>query len=442
MTYVRRDEAHEDYHLWSAFVVMASLIGRKLWVTRPYQRVYPNIYVILIGPQGNRKTAAKILAQKVLKDVGGIPFSSESTTREDLIKKMSEQEQSFEADGVTDTYAPMTICVNEFKEFLAIDPARMIHFITHVYDADYYDYSVRGRPEPDIIYNPYLCILACETPEWIVDRLKDKIVTGGFSRRVLYIYQTAHYRYVDTEMPPECVAAHQFILKDAQRVRDMAGEMKFSAEARKWYDHWYINYAMPEETSMVGFYESKHTMLTKIAMLVSASENSARVIELNHFQLALSLIEQTEKNMPRLFAGGGRNELSTVAIKITDLLERVGGPISEEQVLVALFHDCRDNREAESVLAHLYRSKKAVRFLKGNVPYLCSISYLPESVRKLIGHVGDSKSDSAVAGGLQSAPSIAPADLPVPPPSPQPTSPSVSAEPTAEPQIDEVQPSE
>lgn len=415
MTYVAKDEANENYHRWSCLVTIAAFLGRKVWVQRPYQRIYANIYAMLVGPQGNRKTAAKSIAQDIMREVGGIPFACEATTREYLIELMKKSEEAFTFKEKTDTFAPLTICVTEFKEFVAKDPVGIITFLTAIYDQDFYDYGTMKRGQ-DVIYNPYLNMLACETPEWLTGRLKESVVTGGFSRRLIYLYETEHYNYIVDELPLEQTTARVNLIKEARRIKEITGEYKFAPDAKAWYDKWYLRKEKPLDPGLIGFYESKHTLLTKIAMVVSASESSELVIRLPHFEIAFDFINKAEVNMSRVFAGAGRNELGPVSVKVADLLERVKTPIPEKEVFSFLFHDCRDQREMDAVIGQLVRTRKAIRYSipvqtkSGPVSraFLCSPAHLPEAVQRELARVDESSRDLTVADNPPPQPSSTP----------------------------------
>jgi len=414
MTFVERDEAHPNYHLWGCLVVIATLVGRKVWFRRAYQRVYANIYVILVGPQGNRKTAARDICHDFLAQVGGVAFACEATTREQLIKEMTQSQFPFRHNGVDEMYAPMTILATEFKEFLSIDPGRMINFLTAVYDRDYYDYSVRGRIDADVLTNPYLNILACETPDWLTDRLKERIVSGGFSRRVVYVYEVEHARFVDNDLTPAAQAARTRMLRDAIRFKNVVGELSFSPECQEFYNHWYLHPAPPPDPVLAGFYESKHTLATKIAMLVSLSESNSMIIEQKHFEGALGIISAAEKNMARVFVGSGRNELSHVAVKAYDVIEKAGKPVSEKQVLVHLFSDCRNAAERDDVIAHLVRSGKVVRYPAVDRWMLCAAHHVPKEVVEQLRRAAETKPGLGASSNQSSPPVVTPASTQVP----------------------------
>src|SRR5690606_611404 len=43
-------DAPYQYHVFSAFALMASLLGRRVWVRDGAGKLYPNLFVLLLGP--------------------------------------------------------------------------------------------------------------------------------------------------------------------------------------------------------------------------------------------------------------------------------------------------------------------------------------------------------------------------------------------------------
>lgn len=360
LEFVHLNEAHENYHLWSCFATLASLAERRVWVTRAYQKIYPNMYIVMVGPQGNRKTAAKDIAQDILRDVGDTQFSCESTTREDLIDKMEQNEHTFMYDGVLQSYLPMMICVTELKEFLSVDPGRMINFLTAVYDSNFFDYGTRHRGT-NVLLNPCLNMLACETPDWLTERLKDKIVSGGFSRRVLYVYETEHQRIVVEQLPKACIEARKRCIERGKKVKQVSGEFTWEPEAKNFFNDWYLKLDIPEEKSMKGYFESKHTLLLKVAMLISLSEEDSLIIRVGHLELGLTYLSLVEENMPMVFIGGGRNELATASGRVIEKLKKAKRPVRESEIKTMLWGDCRNTLEMNEVIEQTVRAGKVKR---------------------------------------------------------------------------------
>ena len=113
--FVKENEAHPTYHLFSGLVALSSIVSRRVWIAQGYFDVHPNLYVTLVGPPGNRKTTAMSVCKKLLREIGSdlVPMSAECQTKESVVKQMAENERSFTTDDTTqptiyDTAAAMT----------------------------------------------------------------------------------------------------------------------------------------------------------------------------------------------------------------------------------------------------------------------------------------------------------------------------------------------
>lgn len=380
LKFVELNEAHENYHVWSCIAALSAIVGRRVWIKRAYEIVYPSLYVVLVGPPGNRKTAAKNLAQDLLRDIGGVVFSSEATTREALIGQMEQNETTFMIKDELRSFLGMFICVTELKEFIAVDPVRMINFLTAVYDQNFFDYSTKGSGT-NILLNPCLSMLACETQEWISDRLKDKIVSGGFSRRVVYVLEMDHKRIIVDELPKELVLARKECVRLGKEIQGVAGEFEWDPAAKKKYDEWYLTFKPPEGGSLKHYYESKHTLLLKVGMLIARSESPKLILKWEHIEIADQFLARVEKNMSKVFAGGGRNELEVVAVKVNDYLLQFGGPILERQLGAVLWRDCRNDVEREQVLKHLSEQGVVRRYRLNEKNWVCATEHLPSQIK-------------------------------------------------------------
>src|SRR5580692_7400293 len=121
------NECHPTYHTFCSLLALSSIVSRRVWLSMDYFTIYPNLYVVLVGPPGNRKTSAMVSAKALLRELGNIPFSGECISKEKLVLDMVDEERVL--DGLPDSekenriYSPMTICVTELSEFLQISAA-------------------------------------------------------------------------------------------------------------------------------------------------------------------------------------------------------------------------------------------------------------------------------------------------------------------------------
>lgn len=376
------NEASQTYHLWAGLVVLSSIVSRRVWIDLGHVVIYGNLYVVLVGAPGNRKTTAMSSAKKMMREVGDIPFSAEAMSKEGLVKLMAEHEQAYMLNGIPKTCSAMTVCVTELKEFIGTSNERMINFLTTIFDQDFYDYKTRNM-EDLTITNPYLTILACETPEWITLRLKDDVISGGFSRRAIFVYESGgRKRIAFPEISSAARLSWERALTHAKRIKNITGEFKWDPEAREFYKNWYENFKIPQDPSLVGYFESKHIQALKVAIGVAVSENTDLVMRTEYIKTALDILAHVETNLGKVFEGMGRNELNSVSSKILEVLSINREPMSEKQ-LQAVTWKWANAQEFTQILNHLLSSDKVTAWENRttNKKFICLKGSEPADVR-------------------------------------------------------------
>src|SRR5258706_8486709 len=91
LEYTDSSEPPTTFHIWCALATIAGALQRRVYLQQGLERtIYPNLYVILIGPSGRtRKGVALGIAKELLGTVQTISISPESSSgREALIMAM------------------------------------------------------------------------------------------------------------------------------------------------------------------------------------------------------------------------------------------------------------------------------------------------------------------------------------------------------------------
>ena len=372
LTYAKGCETPELYDLWAALATLSSVVSRRVWINQGYFTIYPNLYIVLVGAPGGRKTTAMNMTKDMLRELGTIPFAATSITKEALCRYMATQcLRSFLVPGTErmKEYTPITMCLTELSHFLGVNSAHMIDFLTTIYDQEYYDAKTKNKGD-DIIPGPYLTVLACTTPSNITRYLKEDVISGGFSRRALFAFE------LDEGDPiafPSITAEAQTAWNDcvtwAKQLEPVAGEFTWSSRATAWYKNWYeeLFHSLKTHTDIMtrGYYKSKHIQLLKVAMLITLSETMELVLKEEHLLVGLEILEKLETNLPKVFEGMGRNELAPVAARMLDLLEMAGQPVPEKKLVAEFFRDA-DTRELYGVISHLVTTGKVVQLEEKN----------------------------------------------------------------------------
>lgn len=379
-TYCEGSETPELYDIWSSLVALSSIVSRRVWLDLGYFRIYANLYVVLVGAPGGRKTSSMSICKELLEDIGNISFSATCQTKESLCKYMSSDcIKMFEYDAklvdatgatvekhIKKQYTPVTLCLTELSHFLGSGTsAHMIDFLTTIYDAEHYDAKTKGRGE-DIIPGPYLTILACTTPSNITRYLKEDVISGGFSRRTLFAFELDDGEPIPfPEITPTGAKAWLACIEWGKKLQTVVGEFTWTPEAKTWYAEWYtvLFKSVKEKAGLMtyGYFRSKHIQLLKVAMLVALSETTELVLRIDHLLIASSMLDKLEKNMNKVFEGMGRNELSAVSARIIEFCSMLNKPVPEKEIMSAFFKDA-ETKELYTIINHLVSTEKLVQF--------------------------------------------------------------------------------
>lgn len=355
-------EVHPNHAIWAGLVTLSSLAGKRVSIDMGHFEVFTNLYVVFVAPPGHRKSTAMDFAGRFLEECKGIPVGVDCVTKEAIVGAMMSGTTSFVEEGKPPfVYTPLTILATELSEFIGASKDGMINFLTTLFDkrGDYSYQTIKRGVEH--ITLPYLVLLGCTTPAWITARLRDDVISGGFSRRAIFVYETERARRIAfPTVTDEMRTAWDDALAYAEKIRKVRGKFTWEPAARDFFEQWYTNLVVPRDPMLTGYYESKHVQLLKIAQLISLSDSTDLVLRLDHLQFGLGLLDMVEQNLSRVFEGVGRNELNGLAATMCDLVRSAGGGIPEKKVIGMMFSHGTEG-EIRQVVDHLINTERLVR---------------------------------------------------------------------------------
>jgi hypothetical protein len=235
-------ECPRSFHVWSALSILGAVIGRKVWFDRKIHVVYPNIYVGLVGDAGSGKSTAKGVVKTIMvQEFPHLMISESIQSREDIAEKMGRTDCCTtwkNEKGEIQEYRPYFLIVNELANFLSVDTRKMVDFLVDMYDENYFSTGFKSTTSQKF-KNPYVSMLACVQPTWIMSNLKLDLFSGGLGRRLILVYEEKTGLIAEPFIPPGGEAAIQKVLTHLHRAEKLQGEFKMPDPARKWWKKWY-----------------------------------------------------------------------------------------------------------------------------------------------------------------------------------------------------------
>jgi len=319
LEYTKESESPDSYHLWTGLSVLASAVRRRVWVDQGIYILYPNMYVILVGPPGRVAKSTTIrLGRRLLLGVPEIVFSADSLTREELIRVMGKESW-------------ITIHSTELSSLIEPSGIKMIQFLTDIYDGDYqWRYSTKGQGK-DTLEAPILNILAGTTPSYIADGMPEDVIGHGFTSRVIFVYEE-DTRFDNPKPKPPPKALVDALIEDLNTISKLEGKFEYGEGAWEFYDKYYrtLRHNIPEDHRIEGFHWRKRAHVLKLAMLLSVSESDDLIIRKTDFETAVDLLESIEPSMPKTFSAVGKYEHAGDLERIWSQIERHQGMTTEE----------------------------------------------------------------------------------------------------------------
>jgi hypothetical protein len=321
--YSSGNEAPDPFHQWGAYAVLSSCCGPNLWKDMGIiGNIQPNLYILFVGPPGIKKSTAKDIARRLLGKIHTnkhpIPFSPDSCSKEALIKHMSEEKSPckmvFSWNDKLRHYTKVSIFSDEFVNLVQVggDPLAWVQLLTEIYNPQpAFSTATISRGSVNLPY-PYVTLLGCMTPELTKSLINDNALSGGFSRRTIYIFANRNSKPVpEPVITEEQKEAELVLIERGKQIQQLTGKFEFTDCGKKAYNEWYAtNFHELESATTAAqqnFLQSKSVQVLKVAMLSRLAISDQLIISKDELDLAVALVTDAQQHIDTIFAGVGRN---------------------------------------------------------------------------------------------------------------------------------------
>lgn len=308
--------APKSFHLWSALSIIAGALERKVWL--PWNATtthYPNLYVFLVANPGIGKSSALDRAVDLLAGLGThdglspINIIAEQITEAKLIDSMLDSSKSY-MDGSKliqhcSGYYHASEASNAIKEVFG----NPIPCFTSFYDCPR-TFRKSTKKDGDVLVNNicFNMIAGC-TFEFLGKLITDDNIMGGFASRIIYVpfreKMVREVKFQDGLGAVESAEQERMRLAlqaDLRDIYQMQGAFTAEPAYARAYEKWFLEYEEYRQSNPSEKLQSllvrRPTIMLKLGMILSASENSDRVLRLHHIDGAQKLIESVESQLP------------------------------------------------------------------------------------------------------------------------------------------------
>ncbi len=374
LEYTAKTECPTFFHRWTAVTSLAAYLGRSTYFRHGHFTLHPNLYTMLIGSPGTKKSSAIKIGAKLLKQAGYNTFAARKTRQEkfllDLAPGSGEDclqseddilDSNLFGEGI-DSYAsaPPSECfiaADEFNNFIGVGNLEFMSILGELWDYEgVYDYRLKNSKDI-YIPEPTITILGGNTPTGFSQAFPSEAIGQGFFSRLLLVYgEPSGIKY--TIPPAPDTELQKRLVEFLHKVRaTLHGEVTMTEEAYTLLDKIYNAWETIDDVRFEHYANRRLTHLLKLCLVVVASRLSM-VIEMQDIVYANTLLTFTEQLMPKALGEFGKARNSEVAHKVVQLIDGVKVPVAFKSIWKHIHSDLESRDKLVVILTNLMEAGK------------------------------------------------------------------------------------
>jgi Protein of unknown function (DUF3987) len=349
----------------------AAMLGRNVWLPFGNGRLFPNLYVALIGTPGVRKSTAVNTMRKQVQAAGFSLFASEKITMQKFLMDLGgyqlEQSYSGKLEDMSldnlqvDSNDPERISQSflahgEFLDLIGQNNQPFITLLGELWDKDEpYSYRIKGG-ESLLIPNICVDLLAGATPKGLGLMFPPSISDQGMlSRTILVCARPSGKKFaMPVPTPPELTAK---IVSNYRRLRDLHGSMTMTSEATVLNEKIYKSWAGFKDPRLEGYGARRQMQLLKISMIFAAMRDSLSIVATDMMQ-AHTFLSYVEMLMPAALGGYGSGRYADVTHKVLLAVRQATKPITILELIRMFMSDVDKPAHVQEILSGLHSTNQ------------------------------------------------------------------------------------
>lgn len=340
---------------WMGLFTLSSLVKRNVHWPKHLMgsySIYPNFYIVLVGePAVVRKSTTVDFAKELLSNAP-VTFAGDVTSHSKILDAL-----------VQSPDASLSIVSTEFSSLIQTTPEATYELLTDIFDNKAsFAWSTWAHGDKKV-EKPVVNMVAATTPAWMARQPREYFVEGGFSSRVLFLYEEEprqkeiYYDHLDQQ---HLTDLERSLIEDLNLIGKIEGDVRHdTTKTKEHIRNWYKKMvAENPDPKLKGYYGRKHVHAHKVATLLSIAEGDSLKITMKHWKESLSMLAYIEGKMSRVFAGMGSNPFAMMMEGIVEYLRIRKEETTFKQIAQRFYSDGITLEQLKAGLAYLCTAGK------------------------------------------------------------------------------------
>lgn len=326
LDYTSGTEVPTFFYRWSMIAGLGAWLARDVWITHGHQKIYPNMYVVLMGDPGTKKSTAIKRVKKLLKGAGYDTFAAEKISKEKFLLDLGSSSEAeagdfLDGDLWNDTdVKECFIAADEFNDFFANNILEFCSTLGVLWDYDgIYENKIKNGQSVQIP-NPTISILGGTTATTFSTTFPPEIIGQGFFSRTIAVHARPTGKRITFPKSPsdeDTAIMYEYL---TQIKGACQGELMMTDEARDLIDQIYQTWEELEDIRFQSYANRRLMHLLKMIIIHTMARLSP-VVEARDVIYANTVLHHTELFMPAAYGEFGQSNNSKLTHKILQVLD-------------------------------------------------------------------------------------------------------------------------
>lgn len=386
--YTADTEPNWWYHRWCLYSAVGALLGRRFYFEHGHFTVNTNLYCMLIGDTGSRKSSAIRLMGKLVRAAGYSNIAADRSSKERFLSDLqggtedadltlpgssrrrrspitdnTTAENLWGTDAIDDSPREIYVIADEFNDFVGTNNIEFASLLGTLWDYEgVYEYRIKTGKSARVP-NPTISILGGNTAQGITIAFPQELLNQGFFGRLILVYGERSGRKITFPKKPTAEATNCFVARLQKIQLTVQGAVSLESKAADVLDTLYKQWPEMQDSRFKSYANRRFTQLLKLCTINAVCRTST-TISVADVTLANTVLAAAEELMPRALGEFGAAKNSKVANKLLDLLRTVTRPMQIQELWMQVHKDLDKMVDLANILQGLDAAGK-IHHVKG-----------------------------------------------------------------------------
>lgn len=365
LSYIGETEAPSTFHRWSCLAILGAYLGRRYNFQHGHFNIASNLYVMLMGGAGSRKSTAIKIAASLIRKAGYTTIAAERSTKEKFLMDLAGEDTGSTIDlmdqnlfgPALDRDSEILIAADEFNTFVGNGNIEFLSLLGVLWDYNGPFEDRKKNSKSLIINDPTVSILAGNTATgFSLAFPAEAIGQGIFSRLILIHGEKTDKRITFPEAPSP--TQEKLLIDLLYAIRQVAsGNAVITPPAKSLLDSIYKSWNGFPDVRFESYANRRFSHLIKLCLIVSAA-SLRNCIEDCDVVYANTILTHAEHSMSKALGEFGKARNSDVAHKVIQILENTYTPLSLKELWQNVHNDLEDISALKDMISNLVIAEK------------------------------------------------------------------------------------